>query len=445
MAKVCIIGGGISGLATGEFLSEKDFVVCEKSTSIGGWIQTQQHESGAVLDLAANGWLNNEPAVGELINKLALSAQLVEANNKTNTRWIYHNNALHPAPLSPMALLRTRLLSLRTKLRMLFEPFVSKRTSDSEESLAEFVTRRLGKGTIETLLAPMVAGVFAAHPSEISVKAAFPKLYKMEQEYGSLFQALRQQKAQRPHLQTLKGGAGQLTHTLAQKYHSKVKCNRAVEAIEKNGERWNVFFSDGSITCDAIVFACPAYAQASIIRGVLPEIAHHLDAIPYSSVVVVSGIYPRNMWQREPTGFGALVTPKTESYGALGTLFTSCIFPSHSPDETIVTRTILGGTRYPDAIEWDNQELIAKNRKLHSQLFGPENKQPIDIKVFKHHRAIPRYELGHNHRQLAIQTMQQRTPGIFFVGNHLFGVGVKDCIRNAKNTAQLVDKYLGVQ
>ena len=445
MAKICIIGGGISGLATGEFLAEKDFILCEKQTNVGGWVQTHQHSSGAILDLAANGWLNNEPTVGDLINSLSLADEVITANQKTNIRWIFHKGKLRAAPLSPLALLRTPLLSFRTKLRMLLEPFITQKTTNDEESLADFVARRLGKGTIETLLAPMVAGIFAAHPSEISVRAAFPKLYEMEQSHGSLFSALRKRKAFRPQLQTLKGGAGQLANTIAQKYSNQIKCNRQVQAIEKNGDRWNVFFADGNITCDAIVFACPSHAQASIIRGTLPDIAPHLDAIKYSSVVVVSGIYPQKMWQRTPVGFGALVTPKTESYGALGTLFTSSIFPSHGPQGTIITRSIFGGTRHPTAIEWDNQELIAKNRKLHTKFFGEELDQPIDIQVFKHHNAIPRYEVGHHQRQITIQSMQKCNPGIFFVGNHLFGVGVKDCIRNAKRTAQMVDQYLGIK
>jgi protoporphyrinogen/coproporphyrinogen III oxidase len=444
MAQICIIGGGISGLATATWLAgEHDVCIAERSKVPGGWVRSIRGDHGQIIDLAANGWLDNEPAVDRLLSSLSLLEERLQASDQQKMRWIYHRDRLHRAPLSPPSLLATRLLSLFAKLRLCGEPFVGEGAGAAEESLADFMARRLGRGVLETLIAPMVAGVFAAQPEEISVRAAFPRLLELEKTHGSLFTALLKGRGgEAPRLTTLKGGTGRLAAAMAERLGDRIEYGREAVAIEQEGDGWRIHFSEGELSADVVVLACPAYAQAAMLRSCLPETSHHLEAIRYTSVAVASSLFPAGMWDRSPAGFGALSSRGSDLDGALGVLFSSRIFPDHSPDGVELTRTIFGGTRHPEVMGMDREQLLSATRSVHRKLFGTERAAPLQIEVFKHYQAIPIYEPGHHRRQLAVQAAQNRHPGLYFVGNHLFGVAVKDCIRNAEAAALRIAGYL---
>ena len=188
--------------------------------------------------------------------------------------------------------------------------------------------------------------------------------------------------------------------------------------------------------------ACPAYAQANLLRSAAPELSEALRQIAYSAVAVVVSIYPKTAWPDPPSGFGALATPSTPSGGALGTLFSSCIFPEQHPNDVVVTRTIMGGSRYPEVMDCTESELIQRVGELHRQYFGTPQAAPRDVLVYKHQNAIPRYDVGHAARQSHIRELLRKHPGLFLIGNHLGGVGVKDCIRNGQQAAVGVSQYL---
>ena len=69
---------------------------------------------------------------------------------------------------------------------MLREPFVPPRREGKEESIAQFVLRRLGQEFLNHAIDPLVAGVYAGDPYKLSVTQAFPKLAQLEAKYGSL-------------------------------------------------------------------------------------------------------------------------------------------------------------------------------------------------------------------------------------------------------------------
>ncbi|MEC7984800.1 MAG: protoporphyrinogen oxidase [Myxococcota bacterium] len=436
MSTTSIIGGGISGLSCASWLP--DALLFEKSEHVGGWVRTISHSTGIPLELAANGWLNNEPAVDRLLAALDLQDQVLPASPEQKIRWIYNQN-LVALPSAPPNIFRSPLLSFWSKIRLLWEPFVGRNKNEKEESVAEFVSRRLGSGVINHLLAPMTAGIFAAQPEELSLRAAFPKMFEMEEEHGSLLRALlKRGKSSPPRLCSLKNGSGVLCQTIAHRLSDRLQTQKKALSLDRIGNRWRIHFEDGEHESDTVVLSCPAYAQASILRANMPILANHLDQIQYSSVVLAISIYPRSSCN--PRGFGALVSRDAELHGALGVLFSSSIFPTRVPEDYTVTRTILGGTRYPKLIDLPEEELKERVASIHHKLFGATN--PKDILIFKHHNAIPLYEVGHYRRQNAISAILQQYPGLFLLGNHLFGVGVKDCIRNGEQTAQRVKAYL---
>lgn len=454
MAHVAIIGAGISGLATSAFLGGDEgpeLTVFEASAQPGGNVRSVR-EDGRILDAAANGWLDNEPAVGRLLDRVGLSARTVKANDAFSTRWIFADGEMQAAPLGPMPMAKTALISLGAKLRVLAEPFLPRGPEARDpgpvdtESVGSFVERRLGPAFVERMVGPMIAGIYAADPYEVSLRAAIPRMHELEREYRSLFVAMaRLRSGGQPsgHLTTLPGGAGELTEHLAERLGDRLHLARPVTALVPKGDAWQVRTDEGALEADAVILACPAYAQAELLGDLEPAAAAALDAIPYAPVAVVASAWGPGSWEREPTGFGVLAARDVDLDGVLGTLFTSCVFPDQAPEGEVLLRTIVGGSVYPDAAGVDDDELIRRARAAHEAFFGFEQAPPRAVRIFRHPRGIPHYEVGHLGRVAAATEAEQRQRGLFLAGNHLRGIGVKDCIREGERTAERVRSYLG--
>ena len=185
--KIVVIGAGISGLTTAYLLFKEgyDVVVLEQKDKVGGSIETVD-ANGFLFDRGPNSGLENTPLIQQLVKELNLEDQFVYANREGNKRYILRDGQLHALPMSPPAFFKTKLFSGKAKLRLISEPFIGRSKDGYYQSIAEFVTRRLGKEFLDYAINPFVAGVYAGKPEELSVKSAFPKLYALEEEYGGL-------------------------------------------------------------------------------------------------------------------------------------------------------------------------------------------------------------------------------------------------------------------
>ncbi|MCZ7615365.1 MAG: protoporphyrinogen oxidase [Ignavibacteriaceae bacterium] len=185
--KIVIIGAGISGLTTAYLLFKEgyDVIVLEQKDKVGGSIETVSAD-GFLFDRGPNSGLETTPLIQQLVKDLNLEDQFVYANREGNKRYILRNGQLHALPMSPPAFFKTELFSGKAKLRLFAEPFIGRSKDGYYQSIAEFVTRRLGKEFLDYAINPFVAGVYAGRPEDLSVKSAFPKLYALEEEYGGL-------------------------------------------------------------------------------------------------------------------------------------------------------------------------------------------------------------------------------------------------------------------
>src|SRR5205807_675493 len=68
---------------------------------------------------------------------------------------------------------------------------------DEDESIASFVSRRLGHDVAERIVGPLLGGIFAGDPHSLSVRACVPQLVEAEEMYGSLIRAMREKRAHR--------------------------------------------------------------------------------------------------------------------------------------------------------------------------------------------------------------------------------------------------------
>lgn len=438
LSDLCIVGGGMSGLALAAFVKENLSIhLLEQSPTLGGLLQNSS-DNNIVRDHAANGWLNNEPSVEKLLKIIALEKAQLSANEHRNTRYLVHQNRLHA--LNPKILFSS-LISWKG-LWGICRDLWTKAGVLEDESMAAFISRRFHRDLVDNFVAPMTAGIYACEPEELSVPAAFPNLWNLEKEHGSLIKGMRQSKTPRGQLTTIKGGMGQFVEGLQKYLDGTVHCHQTVESISWNPEQhWSIqsrneHQAPETWHCKNLALTCPAPIQSKLLQPLFPKIAEILAQIEYAPVAVVIQEFDVNDFTNIPRGFGGLMTRSQREDGVLGILFTSEIFPSHSQPHTILTRTILGGSIQPDIVQKSNQELMHLALKRHQQIFKSPNLQSQKSLVIKHPMGIPKYPVGHIKIQEQITQFHQEHPNIRLSGNHLFGVAIKDCIRNAHHIAQ---------
>lgn len=454
MTRVIVIGGGISGLATAFGLHQTPGVqveVLEAAPSAGGNVQTDVID-GRVIDRAANGWLDDQPAMLRLLERLGLRDAAIPASPAAaGLRQVWADGRLHPVPTGPLSLLRSPLLPWPGRMRLLLELFVGRgpATRDGDETVMDFAVRRLGRHAAERLVAPMCAGIYAADPAALSLRAAFPRMVDLERTHRSLiFAAIRLGRggAPRGRLHSLPGGVGQLTDALATALGPALRCGVSALGIERRRDAWRVHTDSGTFDADGVVLACPAGAQAALVRGIDSDAASALADIPYAPVAVVVTAAPRDHWERAPEGFGVLVArhSRDADLGVLGTVFTSNLFPSQSrPDEHLL-RTIVGGAIEPAAAGLSEQELQQRARVALQRFLGPDQGPPTMVRVYRHPQGIPQYAPDHHRRVQRVRAAQVRNPGLIFTGNHLDGVAVKDCASAAEAATAAVLRELRI-
>jgi len=290
-----------------------------------------------------------------LIVDLVLTGERGYASSVASVRFIVRDGKLVPLPTSPGTLFTTPALSLGAKLRLLREPFIPPTTATAEESIADFVRRRLGAEFLDYAVDPFVAGIYAGLPDEISVAAAFPRMFALEQQYGSLFKGfIRSARVTRGNGDTerklgasfsFRNGMQTLPDALA-RVLPRIEYGTRVERVVRR--------ADGAIaiegTCAgtpiarcarSVVIAAPAYAAAKMIDGVMPETARALEAVPYAPITSTASAYRRADVAHSLAGFGFLV-PKKEQRRILGSLFSSSMFADRAPEGTVLLTTFAG-------------------------------------------------------------------------------------------------------
>ncbi|MDQ6621342.1 MAG: protoporphyrinogen oxidase, partial [Pseudomonadota bacterium] len=407
---VLVLGGGLSGLVTAFRLQRagRDVCLVEGTSRTGGVIGSREHE-GALFETGPNSTLDSTQLLGGLIDELGIGNQRIEADARAKRRFIVRNGGLVALPNSPRALLTSRALPVSAKLRLLREPFIAAMPADLDESVASFIERRLGSIVLDYVVEPFVAGIYAGDPDTLSMRAAFPRLYALEQNHGSLIKGAIKRRSEKP-----RGGEGAkpagasfsfargmqtLTDALAQQL-SRVCRNTRALAIERlpDGAFRVLTSSDGpeaSVRARNVVISTPAFAAASLVGGVAPDAADVLASIDYPALASVASVYERRHVAHALDGFGFLV-PRLERRQILGSLFSSSMFPGRSrEDETLIT-TFVGGVRDPSVAALDDDDLAAIVSRELAALLGAAHPRWQHVTRWPH--AIPQYTIGHLER-----------------------------------------------
>ena len=426
-----VIGGGISGLTTAFWQQEagRAVTLLEASSRLGGAITTHR-EGDFLFELGPNTVLDGDPSVGALIDALGLTARKLGARPSASRRWLWRKNRLIALPSSPFSALTTRLISLSAKLRVLREPWIPRREAGNDESIADFVRRRLGPELLDYAVGPFVSGVYAGDPERLAVRWATPKLAALEAEHGSLIRgawARRRGPIPGGGMFSFREGLAELPNRLGERI-GDLRTGVEAQHIERAAGGFSIATSAGSIEATKVVLAVPADVAARLLDGLSDGASRVFEQLPYAPVVVVALGVRRSDVAHPLGGFGFLA-PRKESLRMLGCLFPSEIFTDRAPDGQVALSAIVGGRTDEEITTWDDERIIALVREELHRAIGLTG-EPIAAVVRRWRRAIPQYEIGHGRFIELARALETRLPGLHIGGNLLGGVSVADCIKN---------------
>lgn len=484
MKKVIVIGGGVAGLGAAykvrraaEAGADVDVVLLEKDDRVGGKLATEIIDEGDgryVVDGGSDAFLSAKPAVARMAGLLGITDEIVPSCDENKKTLIVKGRRLiempdgimmfAPTKILPMA--TTPLYSLAAKIRMGLDLFIPKKEEWAEgetaqqhdETLEEFVVRRMGRECLDRLAEPLVGGVHASDPSKMSLAATFPNLLEMEQKHGSLvrgFLAQRKQIEEMKKKYPAKPGAKPKTFfasfhdgmaTLPVKMAEAVGSERirtgvTVTAVSRAGDEWQVTLDSGeTITGDALIVATEVWAAKTLVEGVDTELAGLLGTIPCSSSATVPMAFRAQDCPFDTKWFGFL-SPLVENRPLLAVTLSSSKWPDRAPQDTVLLRGFVGGPRNQEILKGSDAELIETVRTQLVELLGiRSDAQPVFARVYRWNLGMPQYTMGHLDRVDEIERIVSETPGFGLAGGAYRGVGIPNCIESGERA---VSKVLG--
>lgn len=451
-AKALVIGAGITGLSCAYEIMKGarkmgkkiEISILEASPRIGGKISTDR-SNRVLTEGGPDSFLSVKPEAIGLCKELGLEKDLISANPKSARVWVYSGNELHSLPkgtgLLPSKIfpfLFSNLLTLRGRLRVLAEPWIPIDNGIEDESIASFVSRRLGQEFLDKIADPIVSGIYAAPTEAISLLGTFPSFRDMEKK-GGIFRSISKNKPPPTSFMTLREGISSLSNSLARELPaSAIKRESHVLSLKEEGAAWHARTCNEDFIADAIVSTIPANALSPLLVDLSPELSSILYEIQFASSAVVNLIYECAAVSHPLNGYG-FVSCRSDASPVMAATFSSTKFPHRSGPEKAIIRVFLGGFGKKELeatiAEKDEKALAEIAHKEISGLLGIKS-APLETRVFKWIKAHPVYSVGHGLRIKRIESCLKDHPGLFVAGSSYHGIGLPDCIRSGNLAAQ---------
>jgi len=478
---IAILGAGTSGLAAAhrlqQLMPQAVLRVFDRRNRVGGVLETINRD-GFQIEQSADNFITTVPWGLQLCKELGLTdrpegegkntGNLIQTNPNTRRTYVVRKGKLHllpdgflmmaPTKLMPMA--TTPILSPLGKLRAGLELLIPSRKDDIDESMANFVRRRLGREVFERLVEPLVSGVYAADMEKLSVLATLPRFREMERQHGSLIWAMqRQLRANKAaHLAeqsgarysmfvTLRGGLSVISETIAQRLPPEsLQLNTEITQIDKTPEgKWtlavlpcetNVSGAACGTHFDAVIIATLASDAAKILKTALPPLAEKLGTIEHEGTAIATFAFNSKQIKQELRGMG-FVVPKIEQSPILAGSFSSVKYEHRAPQGKFLIRVFAGGARRPELAEMPDDQLVplllGELRKV-IKIDG----EPLFTTTAHWANTMPQYNVGHRERIAEIESLVDDEPSLALAGNAFCGVGIPSCIQTGFAAAEKI-------
>ncbi|KAG0482284.1 hypothetical protein HPP92_010368 [Vanilla planifolia] len=478
-ADCVVVGGGISGLCTAQALATRhassvpEVLVTEARDRVGGNIVTMERE-GYLWEEGPNSFQPSDAVLSMAVDS-GLKDDLVFGDPNA-PRFVFWDGKLRPVPSKPTDLPFFDLMSFGGKLRAGFGAIgIRPPPPGHEETVEEFVRRNLGDEVFERLIEPFCSGVYAGDPSKLSMKAAFGKVWRLEENGGSIiggtFKALQERNKNpkpmqdptsrslpKPKGQTVgsfKKGLAMFPRAIFSRLGNKVKLSWKLTAIKKrDGFGYALMYEtpEGMVSVEtkSVVLTVPSYVASTLLNPLSNEAADALLKFYYPPVAAVSISYPKEAIRRECLidgelkGFGQL-HPRSQGVETLGTIYSSSLFPNRAPPGKVLLLSYIGGATNTEMLSKSKSDLVdAVDRDLRKMLINSNAVEPLPIGVRVWPRAIPQFLIGHlDHLERARGALSKGGfKGLFLGGNYVSGVALGRCVEGAYETAAEVSNFL---
>jgi protoporphyrinogen/coproporphyrinogen III oxidase len=469
---VTIIGGGITGLAAAFYLQEKsrarglalDYALVEAEPRLGGKIVTE-HTGGFVVEGGPDSFITQKPDGLLICRDLGLSEGLIPCREEGQKVYVLQQGRLCALPEGFRLAVPSRfrpfltspLVSWPGKARMLMDLAIPARRDDGDESVADFVRRRLGQEAVEKFAGPLMGGIYVADPERLSMRSTFPLFIEMEQKHRSLILAMlaarrarRRSGRQAPAMfMSPRDGMQQITDAIRARLTGELRTGERVTALRlrpsssTHQAHWDIQTSAPGrppLSSRAVILALPAPAAADLLEPLAPKLASQLRAIRYVSTATVSLAYrtPAIPAQRPLDGFG-FVVPKREGRRIIACTWSSTKFEHRAPPGGALIRVFVGGEGAEHLVDLPDDELVALARQEIRDLMRWDA-VPDATRVYRWPQGNPQYDVGHLNRVAEMEEMASHRPGLFLAGSAYRGIGIPDCVRSAQRA---VDGILG--
>ena len=470
MNRVAIIGGGVAGLAAAHRVVELakenslniDLTLLEASPRLGGSIATEKI-GDFLVEAGADSFITEKPWALRLCERLGLSSRLVSTQAAYQKIYVVNRGKLVPLPIGFFLIAPTRfwpfvyspLFSWPGKLRIAAEIVLPRGRNDQDESLGSFVRRRFGAETLERVAQPLIGGIYASDPDQLSLTATMPRYKEMERSKRSIIRAMWSEQRRRARSEsgsgarwslfvTLAGGMQELIDSIVQRIpKSAMRLDSPATHLSHDREKksWRIAVGNSeSITADAVVIATPAFQAAKILEPIASDAAAELKQIAYASTSTVSLGYGRKDFPRPPDSFG-FVVPAVEQRKIMACTFSSLKYPGRAPEDHILLRAFVGGALQPELFADDDATMLKNVRGELASLLGVVA-EPVLSRIWRHPKSMPQYHIGHAARIERIETTLRQFPSIALAGNAYHGVGISDCVHTGEEAAEKLVRFL---
>ncbi len=445
---VVIVGAGLTGLTLAFYLEKagKKVALIEKSDRVGGAIQTV-HEKDFIYEMGPNTGVIGTEGIVQLFDDLKEHCELITPNPEAKERWILKNGQWVALPSGLLSAIGTPLFALKDKFRILGEPW-RKKGMDPDETLAQLVKRRMGNSFLDYAVDPFISGIYAGDPTKLITRFAMPKLYLLEQNYGSFIKGtIKKRKEPKSALQkkvsrevfSVKGGLQNLITALENNISKDaILCgSEQIKVSQKDTGFMTVLKTktgdEISIESDKVVTTFGGEGIMDILTMVPHDLLKPVANTTYAKVVQVVVGYKH--WNgKKINAFGGLV-PSAENKDILGILFPGALFSGRCPKEGALLSVFVGGMKKPQMItksDEEIQQIVLREIELTLQC----SQKPDLIKVFRYPKAIPQYDISTKERYVAIATIENEYKGLHLAGNIKGGIGMADRVQQAWELAK---------
>ncbi|MEW6179056.1 MAG: protoporphyrinogen oxidase [Chloroflexota bacterium] len=468
--QVVIIGGGIAGLSAAYYLQKEkhshnlslNIVLVEGDERLGGKIITNRVDD-FIIEGGPDCFLRQKPWAKELATEIGLSDEIIGTQDQNRKVFVLDKGRLTPLPDGVMLIIPTRftpfvtspLISLPGKIRMGMDWFIPPQPTSEDESVADFVRRRLGKEALEKIAEPLLGGIHVSDPEKQSLLATFPRFRDLESKHGSLIRGMlaqrrnghgsRSSSSGGSMFLSFRNGMSQFTERLEKAISEQCHIflsNPAVKVTRYSGERYAIHLRNGEVlVADAIILAVPSYSAAALIKSLAPNTAALLEQIEYVSTATISLAFRKQDITRPFKGFG-FVVPRKENRLISACTWTSFKFENRAPQEYLLLRCFAGGPGKEYLVDCDDESLFRIVREELRKIQGI-TAEPVLKRIYRWIKSNPQYHVGHlNHVQKLFESCAEELPNVVLAGSAYQGVGIPDCVHSGTTSAKLIFESL---